>query len=197
MNPEDMAALVKLAERIRTQDGQCTSDPVYLVQEKEIVTGFDPDYTDDIRWIDTDGEFASEEEHAKLEARYEEFYDEPDGWTRTGVAERWVTVQWFLTDASAHEYIANNSHRHRDGLRVYVNSAYRNFELQLLRRALPLLVGMLQMLEDTGASEHNVLALVELYNKAEAAMFAQNQRIAELEAKVSELENAIEMEYPP
>lgn len=143
MSPEDKASLIELVERLRTQDSRCTSHPVFLVQSKESHGGMEVDCAESVCWIDADGEVASAEEHERLEALWNES-EEPDGWTRTGVVSHWVTVQWFLTEASAQEYIERNGHRHgRNGdgeLRVYADSAYRNPELQLLRRVLPLIV---------------------------------------------------------
>lgn len=189
----DREALRVLAERLQTQHNDYTAHPVFLVQRQVEYAGFSTEYTDDIQWLDDEGNAADSEEHARLEAVYEEDGDaEPEGWTRTGVLKRWETVQSFLTRAAAEQYRESNAHNLGTS-RIYTDSAYRNHETQLLQRALPLLVGMLQMLKHAGAGEHDVLALVELYNKAEAAMFAQSQRVAELEAKVAELETQMEL----
>ncbi len=110
MTPEDKAALIELVERLRTQDSRCTSHPVFLVQSKESHGGMEVECADAVCWIDADGEVASAEEHERLEALWNES-EEPDGWTN-GDGE----------------------------LRIYADSAYRNPELQLLRRVLPLIV---------------------------------------------------------
>lgn len=143
---DDKAALIELVERLRTQDNRWTAEPVFLVQSKESHGGMEPECADAVCWIDVDGDVASAEEHERFEKLHEDGDEEEelDGWTRTGVVSHWVTVQWFLTEASAQEYIERNGHRHgRNGdgeLRIYADSAYRNPELQLLRRVLPLIV---------------------------------------------------------
>lgn len=140
---EDREALLALVEQLQTQHNDYTSYPIFLVQKKVVTSGFDTQYTDDIRWVDSDGEFADSQEHARLEAGYEASLDEPDGWTRTGVQETWETAQTFLTRKAAEQYLKSNKHRLGEGARVYTDSAYRNHETQMLQRTLPLLVGML------------------------------------------------------
>lgn len=184
---DDLAALRALVEQL-PQDDDGTA--IFLVQKEIEVTGFSTEWTespDHIRWLKfDDGETvtATPEEHARLEAEYEESLEEPEGWTRTGVYTYCHTVQSFLTRQAAERYMESNK-RDLGKARVYTSYAYRNHETQLLQRTLPLLVGMLQMLEDSGSGQHNVLALVELYQKAEAAMFNLSQRVAALEAELA------------
>lgn len=197
----DREALRVLAERLQTQHNDYTAHPVFLVQRQAEYAGFSTECTDDIQWFDDEGDRASSEEHARLEAVYEEDGDaEPEGWTRTGVLKRWETVQSFLTRAAAEQYRESNAHNLGTS-RIYTDSAYRNHETQLLQRALPLLVEkaftgerLLKLFEDAGAGEHNVLALVDHYQNSAIAAEAE---VAALRAKVAELETAIEMEYPP
>lgn len=134
--------LDNLAHQLRSQDNRYTSYPVYEVQEKVRVTGIDTDYTEDVLWISPDSEIVGNDPefddltHDQLEALHNEGSDVPDGYTRTGYAERWEQRESFLTLEAAESYIKTNKHRHDGELRVYVDSAYRNKEWQELRRLL-------------------------------------------------------------
>lgn len=134
--PDDGEQLRELSRRLRTQDNCATQDPVYQVRMQQRIYGLDTGYTDQVTWLDADFEEASSEELARLEQHYDEHLEEPDGWTRTGYQDIEVVVQTFLTVQGAKDYIANNAHRHRGALRVYVDSLHRNPELRLVVRHL-------------------------------------------------------------
>lgn len=138
--------LAALAAEIRTQDNACTADPIFMVQERVITYGMDPEYADDhqIVWLDVNAEY--EECEPKLSRRLEKLYcyswDATVGkklkerYQRTAKAEHWQHVQPFLTKAAAEDWIKRNSHNYTKGLRVYVESAYRNAEWKLMRQAI-------------------------------------------------------------
>lgn len=132
--------LVATGRAMATQDGQCTRDPIYLVQKKERLYGFDTNYSagsGDVVWLDDDGEEVGAEEHKALESAYDESLgEEPDRRTRTGYADRWEFVTCCFTDAAARAFIEANKHRHTGEMRVFVDTLYRNDEMMAVREHL-------------------------------------------------------------
>lgn len=148
--------LVALGKDLLTQDNLCTHEPIFMVQQRNRVYGFDPIYTDDhIVWIDSDACEYSKEKRDKLleEMRADwreegkgaddiEFLDEDSdeflerfALTRTAYQDFWENIQPFFSRAGAEEYIAANAHNLKHP-RVYVESAYRNAEWQAMRKML-------------------------------------------------------------
>lgn len=130
---DDLFAIDAIGDRLRTQDNQCTADPVFVVQTRRRLYGVDPQYAVsdvDIAWTDGECE-ASGDERAELEAEYQKSRKEPEGWHRTGFLDIWDFVAACFTDAAAKAFIESNRHRMRDP-RVFVDSAYRNFEWQAI-----------------------------------------------------------------
>ena len=133
MTPKEKHALALIGHELLTQDGQCTTDPVFVVQQRKRDYGYDPQFSDDgdIVWLN-EGYEVDEDEWKKLEAKYEETGDEPDDHYRTAYKDRWEAVTVFFTDKAARKYIEANAHRMTNP-RVYVDSAYRNKEWQMIR----------------------------------------------------------------
>jgi len=125
--------LKTLAHNLSTQDNRITQDPVFVVQQKRTIYGIDPDYTENIVWINVanDSELATPEEVELLES---EAMDD-DGWTKTGFYEWWEFVTCCFTEAGAEDYINANGHN-LNNPRIYVESAYRNLEWIKLREYL-------------------------------------------------------------
>lgn len=140
---DQIRELHALVEQLRTQDNACTAHPVFVVQKKVRDYGFDTAHDDgaNIVWLHTDGDEATDEEAAEFEKGYEETLDEPADWMRTAYRDRWEPVQFCLTRAGAEAYIACNGHNLGE-TRIYVDSAHRNHEIQLLQKTLPELVNM-------------------------------------------------------
>ena len=132
--------LTDLAAKLQTQDNLYTASPIYCIQERKGIYGLDEDYGGQIGWFEEDGGGQAEGRKEKaLERYYDRYGKEPDGWTRCGYDHRWqYTGLSFLTHDAAHGYVANNKYRHKDEIRVYVDSAYRNREIKEVR---PLLAG--------------------------------------------------------
>lgn len=132
--------LEELATRLREQDNECTSYPIYTVHEQVTINGLDTEYTDNVAWFydgSMVGETAYDEPtHSELEAAHYRGEDPPEGYTRTGIAHYWHMIEPFMTMDAAQAYIKSNSHRHSGDLRVYVESAHRNPEMRELRRLL-------------------------------------------------------------
>lgn len=144
---------LKLVRRnLRTQDNRATSWPMFAVQQKRRDYGYDPDYTDNIAWIDqyndygkapTEAECAAsgyvpepdEPTHEQLDKKYEETGDEPDGWTRTGYVDRWEFVTACFTEQGCKDYLEIDGHNLNEP-RIYVYSGWRNYEWQNVTRLL-------------------------------------------------------------
>jgi len=109
-------SILALAERLRTQDGRCTADPYFLIQEKHREYGYDPQWSDDTVWI-FDGE---------------EVDPCTPGADETGYKDGWRTVQVALTEAAADAFMRQNKHKFNE-MRSYVDSFYRCYEMIELR----------------------------------------------------------------
>lgn len=133
-----IGTLAAMAKAIGTQDNACTEHPIFLVQQRRRVYGFDPvDGGSVAVWLDACNDCAEihgDEEQA-LEAAYQETGEVPPEYMRTGYADQWEFVQPFFSKAGAEAYIEANRHRMTDP-RVYVDSGYRNREWQAIRALL-------------------------------------------------------------
>ena len=115
--PVDMTSI---GRRILTQDNQCTSFPMYVVQVKRRMYGLDTQYSDETVWLDDDGEEVSK--------------DTP-GAEETGFLDQWEFVTMFFTADACQEFIKNNSRRYGE-LRMFVESFHRNPEMIAVRQFL-------------------------------------------------------------
>ena len=117
-----------------TQPNDCTAHPYFVVQEREIITGIDTAWVDDVAWC-FDGEvyLPGSEDFSNAEMRYQETGKEPEDWTRTGYAFRWEHRQFFLTRKAADHYLSSQAHNHSGELRIYTESAHRNPEIRAIR----------------------------------------------------------------
>lgn len=142
MIPDRIAEIGRL---IRTQDNRATDAPLFIVQEQRRTYGFDPQFADDseIAWLDgcNDSVEATPEEHAKMEAAWQEDEEEPEGWARTAYQDTWHFVTACFTEKGCDDYIALNGHNHRGKLRVFADSSYRNEEWRTVRAFLMGLAG--------------------------------------------------------
>lgn len=146
--PPDLAEqIAEIAKRLATQDNRATDCPIFIVQEKRRVYGMDPEYADDdaIAWLDCENDYdqADPEEHARLEALFDEGEDIPGKWTRTAYQDTWEYVTACFTEAGCAEYIRRNKHNHRGELRIYAASSYRNDEFRAVRDLLLAIGGAL------------------------------------------------------
>jgi hypothetical protein len=149
MTKEEYANLV---HELNTQDNRMTANPIFVVQEEEMILGFHRDYTDDAAWVDMDsGEFFIHTERDEVVAElisdgfpYEgktpgEITDEmieQSGYVSMGYNKRWKHISAHLTEKAANRYIEANGHRHSGDLRVYVDSQYRCHEFNAVVEAL-------------------------------------------------------------
>jgi hypothetical protein len=129
------AEMTRIGNLIKTQDNRCTDAPIFIVEERKRIYGIDPEYADDeIVWLDglNGNEEASEEEAAKLEAKYQEDLEEPEGWTRTGYIDRWEFVTACFTEQGCKEFLRVDGHNH-GVTRIYAAGSYRNAEWRAVR----------------------------------------------------------------
>lgn len=128
------AALTKIGELLRTQDSDCTANPLFVVEKCSILTGIDTDYCDtdeDIVYVIEDEMiFKGHLEFDALEAHFKAHDEVPENYTRTGYSKSWEMVQPFFTREAAEAYINRHGHKHGGELRMSIESAYRNDEIQ-------------------------------------------------------------------
>jgi hypothetical protein len=127
-----MAAIGKL---IATQDNRYTDQPMFIVQQRRRIIGFDTDYCDNIVWCCSEDEYseASEEEAAKFEAEYQETGRAKNGWMRTGYVDQWEFVTACFTEQGCKDYLARDGHNLKEP-RIYAEGSYRNEEFRSIRK---------------------------------------------------------------
>lgn len=138
------AAILEIAQRLLTQDNRATDCPIFIVQEKRRTYGFDTNYADDnVVWLNDPNDHveASPEEHARLEAEWDEDGKEPQDWTRTAYQDTWEHVTSCFTETGCQEYIRRNRHNHRGELRIYAAGSWRNDEWRAVRDWLVAMAG--------------------------------------------------------
>lgn len=137
-----IGTLLRIGRALETQDNAATAHPIYIVQSRRRIYGFDPDYADAPTWIAADEPVeATPEEAAEVEAEYEETGVEREDWTRTAYQDTWEAVTVCLTRAAAEQYIERQRHN-LSHPRVYVESGYRNNEWIALRAELKALAAL-------------------------------------------------------
>lgn len=138
MGASNQNILRELAEQLRTQDNAITENPIFMVQQRRRLWGYNSDeYSQEdcvvgVQWFNEDNDEASDEQLKSLRRYWSMHHAEPEGWRRVGYIDLWEHVQPFFTRAGAELYIDQNRHNLRDP-RVYVESGYRNAEWQFLR----------------------------------------------------------------
>jgi hypothetical protein len=125
----------QIGELIRTQDNRCTSDPLFLVQEKKRMYGMDPDYCEDYDWLSEDHEAVADEiERAGLDVLDDKGV-EIKGWEKAYYIDQWEFVTVCFTEQACKDYIEANGHNLNEP-RIYAASAYRNREMIAIREML-------------------------------------------------------------
>lgn len=132
--------LLEVAERLRTQDNRCTSNPAFCVQVLERIGPMLPEYSDTRMYHDHEQcetyyqDRPDPEEWNKLKA-LDDADELPDQITVGGYVEKWKTVQICFTEDGCNQYIARDGHnlRHYFGTRIYVESFHRNDEMTTIR----------------------------------------------------------------
>ncbi len=117
-NPSPLT-LEEIGKRLRTQDNRITQNPMFCVQQKRRIGGFDKRWTDNTYWI-LDGE---------------EVEPETEGAEEIGYRDQWETVMVAFTEEGCKEYLRQNGHNLREP-RIYVESFNRCPEMILIREML-------------------------------------------------------------
>jgi len=123
---------------LATQDNMITSDPLFIVFQKQRLYGFETKDRDlPIAWLNAEGDYeeADAEESAMLEDEYQRYPEEPKGWVRTAYMDINEFVTACLTRAAAERYIEENSHNLNRPF-IFCDSLYRNREMRAIRRAI-------------------------------------------------------------
>jgi len=125
-----------IGDLLQEQDNRLTSLPIFMVQRHRRTYGFDPQYTEDcVAWLHSDEAVeVTDEDFERLEAKWDESGEEPDGYTRTAYADTWENVMPFFTEKAAQRYIDENGHN-LSSPRIFVESGYRNHEWEAIRTA--------------------------------------------------------------
>ena len=138
-----------------------TGQPGFYVEEQRFITGIDLEFTDDVAihcddstWFSIEAFMAQvvEDEMAELDAISKRInhspFEENDLWgqidcikeleghTVTGFMETWETLNFHLTHDAAQHYIDKNHAKHKNKLRIAVESQYRCDEFNTIRRAI-------------------------------------------------------------
>lgn len=115
-----------------------TSHPIFLVQKRTRIYGFDSEYSNQYFWCRADrdnGEYEADERTTKrLDALYEDGRDIKN-WERIYYIDRWEYVNAHFTKEGALEFIKRKQHDY-DELRVYVDSQYWCHEFNSIISAL-------------------------------------------------------------
>lgn len=72
--------------------------------------GYDPRHTDDHCWLDDEGDEVSPAKARKLEAKYDDTLEEPDGYTRTAYRDRWEFVTACFTEQGCKDFLRPDGH---------------------------------------------------------------------------------------
>jgi hypothetical protein len=129
--PEELTRIGKL---IVTQDNRYTDQPLFIVQQRRRVYGFDTDYCDNIVWVCSEDDWseASKEEANEFEAAYQETCKVKSGWQRTGYMDEWEFVTACFTEQGCKDYLKRDGHNLKEP-RIYADGSYRNEEYRTLR----------------------------------------------------------------
>jgi hypothetical protein len=123
-----MTALAEIARRLRTQDNQCTSHPMFCLQIKVRDVGYDPKYAGgDTVWIDMES------------GDYQEVEPETAGAEEFGYKERWETVMVAFTEKGLEDYMKSDGHNvvrraYKGETRIYIESFHRCDEMISVRK---------------------------------------------------------------
>lgn len=126
-----MNSLLTIAENLRTQDNRCTADPMFCVQGRRRIFGMDPQWCDDVVWVDTyDG--------ARQVDPPDDIDNPPEHYIETGYIDVWETLAVCFTEQGCKEHLKLNEHNYRryEEVRIYADTFNRNPEMIAIREFL-------------------------------------------------------------
>lgn len=97
--------LAKIGALIKTQDNRCTADPMFCVQQRRRMVGFDANYAERFCWHNT-------EDCEDTIFDDDPNFKEPEGkqWEKFGYVDEWETVMVAFTEDGCKEYLRQNGH---------------------------------------------------------------------------------------
>ena len=104
----------EISQRLRTQDNQCTAEPMFCLQIKVRDVGYDPAYSEgNTVWLDMDS------------GDYQEVPPESEGAEEFGYKDRWETVMAAFTKQGLEDYMRLDGHNvkrraHNGETRIFV-----------------------------------------------------------------------------
>ena len=130
-------SIEKIGSLIKTQDNRYTDQPIFVIEERELVIT-DPDYGyDDSNWVNTESgnyEEADETRTRRLDALNDGDRDTGD-WKKFHYKETWKFVTSCFTEEGCNDYLKINGHNLRK-TRIYAYGSFRNTEYQAIRNCL-------------------------------------------------------------
>ena len=138
-----MRTISDISKDLVSQDNLATAIPIFIVQQKRRIYGIDPEYTENITYLDdyADSQEVSEEKVKELEEAYSSSKNDLgngdflENYTRVGYIDNWEFITACFTKKGCEDYIAANGHNLTEP-RIYVESGYRNREWETMREFL-------------------------------------------------------------
>ncbi len=139
-----------LIHNLRNQDNLGTADPVYTVQEKVCVYGFEDGYEDGWKWcgkeqvFDTtqelldwliENEYLTDKEVKEAEEFEIDLLLQQHEYNQIGIKHYWKHVNTHLTREAAEAFIKRKQHDYGE-LRIWVDSLYWCYEFKDIVNAL-------------------------------------------------------------
>jgi len=150
---DDFISRLKFHNQGQGVDDHCTRDPIFIVQSRKRVYGFDPQYEGDYVWCDTANE------HDEADSRTAKRLDALDDdcrktgkWEKVYYADRWDYVCAHFTKEAAEAFVARKKHDH-DELRIYVECQIYCWEYNAIIKGL--LEGKIVFQGADGEVSHN------------------------------------------
>lgn len=131
-----MDILSEIKKRLLTQDNHITAEPIFMVQRRKRIYGFDPAYDGDGEaWYHCDGFEAEGKDLEEINALLAKGEKPPEEWTLFCYIDIWENIQPFFTHVGAEEWMRRNLHN-LGIARIYVGSAHNNWEWKTARALL-------------------------------------------------------------
>jgi hypothetical protein len=118
---EDFVNRLRYHNKGEGVNDHCTRDPIFIVQSRKRVYGFDQQYEGDYVWCDTANEH--DEADALMAKRLDVLDDggrETGKWEKVYYVDRWDYVCSHFTKEAASTFIDRKKHDHHE-LRIYVD----------------------------------------------------------------------------
>ncbi len=128
----------QIGELIKTQDNRITDQPIFIVQQKRREWGYDSEYCEDYKWIETkSGDYCeADEEHAeRLNTIENDLSESTEPWEKHYYKDHWVFVTSCFTEQGCKDYIKRDGHNLNEP-RIYAEGSYRNEEFRSIRNML-------------------------------------------------------------